>query len=124
MAAQRKLARGLEALDLAARQVTDLPRACEVPKERRLLRYPLLIGGAGNRDRVYQALRGCGLGPSGMYPSALPAIPGLERVLAGQGPFPEAEAFARRLLTLPTHAGVRPEDVAKMCQHIAAIQKA
>jgi dTDP-4-amino-4,6-dideoxygalactose transaminase len=44
-------------------------------------------------------------------------------VLAGQGPFPAAEAFATRILTLPTHTGVRRGDVAKMCRVLDAREK-
>jgi dTDP-4-amino-4,6-dideoxygalactose transaminase len=91
----------------------DLPRVCKVPADRRLLRYPLLIE-AALRDRLYGALQRRGLGASIMYPAALPGIPGLETVLAGQGPIPMAEAFAARILTLPTHQRVSREAIGRM----------
>ena len=115
MAVQRALVDMLGELDLAARGIIDLPRVCKAPESRRLLRYPLVVD-AVDRDPLYQELKRRGLGPSGMYPVALPGIPGLERLLEGQGPFPVAEAFATRILTLPTHNGVRRRDVAKICQ--------
>jgi dTDP-4-amino-4,6-dideoxygalactose transaminase len=115
MAAQKALVDMLGELDLSAKRIIDLPRVCKTPESRRLLRYPLVVD-AVDRDPLYQALKRRGLGPSGMYPAALPGIPGLERLLEGQGPFPAAEVFATRILTLPTHNGVRRGDVAKICQ--------
>ena len=119
MAVQKALVERLGDLDLAARGIIDLHRACQTPPERRLLRYPLLIR-ATDRDRLYEKLKHCGLGPSGMYPAALPGISGLEELLAGQGPFPAAEGFATRILTLPTHTGVRQADIAKMRRVLGA----
>ena len=66
------------------------------------------------RTRLLSWLNEAGLGASTMYPDILPAIPGLELLLAGQGPFPVAERFASELLTLPAHAGVRDADIQKI----------
>jgi hypothetical protein len=93
--------------------VIDLPGVCRVQPQRRLLRYPLLIQ-AEWRDRIYRRLRNAGLGPSLLYPSSLSHIHGLENLLQGQGDFPAANAFARRMLTLPTHDGVRQADIRKI----------
>lgn len=82
----------------------------------RLLRYPLLCGTKALRDELYRRLDRAGLGASRMYPSALPGIEGLEKILAGQGPFPQAQAFSDRLLTLPTHGGVTRRDVERIWQ--------
>ena len=99
--------------------VIDLPGVCQVQPHRRLLRYPLLIQ-AEWRDRVYHRLRGAGLGPSLLYPSSLPRIRGLENLLQGQGDFPAADAFARRILTLPTHDRVRKADIGKIREILVA----
>jgi len=72
------------------------------------------------RDRVYHRLRNAGLGPSLLYPSSLPRIHGLEKLLQGQGAFPAADAFARRILTLPTHEGVRKADIGKIREILVA----
>jgi hypothetical protein len=93
--------------------VLDLPAVCRVQPDRRLLRYPLLVHAAW-RDRVYHRLRNAGLGPSLLYPSSLPGLPGLENLLQDQGSYPVAEAFAGRILTLPTHDGVRNADINKI----------
>ena len=103
---------------LADDRIVNLPMACQLPVKQRLLRYPLLIDSAV-RNRIYSRLTESGMGASIMYPGILPAISGLEALLAGQGPFPMAEQFAGRLLTLPAHAGVRPVDI----QKIAAVMR-
>jgi len=99
--------------------VIDLPGVCQVQPHRRLLRYPLLVQ-AEWRDRVYHRLRNAGLGPSLLYPSSLPRIRGLENLLQGQGDFPAADAFARRILTLPTHDRVRKADVGRIREILVA----
>ena len=96
-----------------------MPAVCRVKPYRRLLRYPLLIQ-AEWRDRAYHRLRKAGLGPSLLYPSSLPRIPGLKDLLRGQGNFPAAEAFAECILTLPTHDGVRQADIRRMREVLVA----
>jgi dTDP-4-amino-4,6-dideoxygalactose transaminase len=100
-------------MNTSATGIIDLPKVCQVSPERRLLRYPLLVN-ESIRDRLYRQLHRFGSGPSVMYPAALPGIPGLEALLAGQGPFPVAEAFAARILTLPTHRLVGLKDIANI----------
>lgn len=115
MRVQNAFVRMLEEIDSAETGVIDLPGVCQAPRERRLLRYPLLVE-ASIRDKLYRQLRRSGLGPSVMYPAALPGISGLETLLSGQGPFPAAEAFATGVLTLPTHGHVREHDIAHIRQ--------
>ena len=57
-----------------------------------------------------------------MYPSTLPGIAGLETLLHDKGEFPEAEAFAARILTLPTHMGVRQADIRKMARLLGGVR--
>jgi hypothetical protein len=115
MGVQTALSRMLGEADLGTAGILDLAVACALPSDRRLLRYPLLVD-AAERDRLFSELRRRGLGASRMYPATLPGIPGLERLLAGQGPFPAAEAFAARILTLPTHRRVSRRDIEEMRQ--------
>jgi len=98
---------------LADDTIVNLPIACNLPAQQRLLRYPLLAD-SKLRDRLVAGLSEAGMGVSIMYPSVLPAIAGLETLLAGQGPFPAAARFAGQLLTLPTHAAVQSADIRKM----------
>jgi dTDP-4-amino-4,6-dideoxygalactose transaminase len=97
----------------------DLPAVCGVQPPRRLLRYPLLVQ-TGWRDRIYQRLRKAGLGPSILYPSSLPGIQGLEELVGDQGDFPAAEAFAGRMLTIPTHDRVSGSDIQKIRELLVA----
>ena len=108
---QQALAEMFRETDAAAIGQIDLPRACQLPPERRILRYPLLVDSA-IRDRLYRQLHKFGSGPSIMYPATLPGISGLEMLLSDQGPFNAAEAFAARILTLPTHRWVSADDIA------------
>ena len=107
---QAALADIVKGTDTGGEALIDLPVVCRVQPHRRLLRYPLLLKTEW-RDRVYHRLRKAGLGPSILYPSSLQRIPGLKDLLGGQGNFPSAEAFAGRILTLPTHERVRHADI-------------
>ena len=91
---------------------------CKMEANRRLLRYPLLIE-EKYRDSVYQKLKRAGLGASIMYAASLPRIPGMPGGLNNKQGFPNAENFAARLLTLPTHLYVN----AKVINKIEAILK-
>ena len=99
--------------NLGSDRVTDLPMICGTPVGRRLLRYPLLVE-SGTLSLIYKKLRHSGLGTSRMYAVPLPAIPGLEHMFRRQGPFPVAQCFADRLMTLPTHARVTQADIGKI----------
>lgn len=58
----------------------------------------------GARDEALRRLRLAGV--TAMYPASLDRVPGLRTRLVGSLEMPGARAFAARLLTLPTHAGV------------------
>jgi dTDP-4-amino-4,6-dideoxygalactose transaminase len=122
MAAQTALSAMLSDLDPAASGMIDLPRVCAVSAQRRLLRYPVLVE-VHRRNQLYRALQKRGLGPSLMYPAALPRISGLESILAGQGPFPAAEAFAAGILTLPVHRRVTIRDIECMRRVIFSVRQ-
>jgi dTDP-4-amino-4,6-dideoxygalactose transaminase len=116
---QTALADIVKGTDASEEALIDLPAVCQVQSHRRLLRYPLLIQ-AEWRDRIYRRLRNAGLGPSLLYPSSLPRIPGLKDLLHGQENFPAAEAFAGRILTLPTHDRVQHADIRKIREILVA----
>ena len=99
----------LDSLD----KINNLPRLCNMEENRRLLRYPLLLE-VESRDRVYQKLKQAGLGVSIMYPTSLPKITGLTHILDNKQGFPNADMFASRILTLPTHASVCEKNIEKM----------
>lgn len=109
-----KISSMLDSLD----KINNLPRMCFIEGNRRLLRYPLLLE-VESRDRVYRKLKQAGLGVSVMYPTSLPRITGLAHILdnkqgGNEQSFPNAEMFASRILTLPTHLSVGEKDIKKM----------
>lgn len=70
-------------------------------------RLACLAPDAQRRDAAVEALASVGAGASAMYPSALGAIPALRPHLEGPAELPGARDLASRLLTLPTHGGLR-----------------
>lgn len=93
-------------------RVINLPRVCGMDSNHRLLRYPLLLE-AVSRDRIYQQLKQAGLGVSIMYQDTLPGIGGLSHLFKNKD-YPQAQAFASSLITLPVHAKVSDKNVEKM----------
>jgi hypothetical protein len=113
VAAYRARSGGLEAQYAAVARgggVVDLARSCGLPLDTPLNRYPLLARDREQRDGLSQQLQG--YGASRFYGSVLPDVPGLQEVLGAADPCPRAREFADRVLTLPTHDGVYPLDVA------------
>ena len=108
-----KMSSMLESLTDLQDKLRNLPRICNMESDRRLLRYPVLLDTA-LRDRACQRLKQTGLGASIMYPTSLPKISGVNHLLYGKQSFPNAEDFASRVLTLPTHTGVGEKDIGRM----------
>lgn len=104
---------------LSLPEIVDMTRLAEGVRPPRLLRYPLLVTDSHLRERLYQKMRGAGLGVSKMYPSTLPGIPGLAGILDSRAHYPQAEALARGIITLPTHQGVNTRHVAEMQKILA-----
>lgn len=85
------------------------------------LRLPLLAADNALRDRALTRLRAAGIGASSYYPGAVCNIPGIDAVLATPGVHcPRAEGVARRILTLPTHPLVEPQDPQRMVEILVA----
>ena len=93
--------------------VIDLPQVCAMKRNRRLLRYPILVV-AAERDRIYGKLHQAGLGVSIMYPASLPEINGLNHIFDKDHNFPNAKSFASSLITLPIHSSVSDKDLDSM----------
>jgi dTDP-4-amino-4,6-dideoxygalactose transaminase len=78
-------------------------------------RFPILTRHESHRADLLQRFRKAGIVASSSYPSSIGDIPGIASHLAAdQGPCPGARSIARRILTLPTHAGVTPRDLELM----------
>lgn len=71
----------------------------------RLLRYPLLLATAEQKQQLLHALTQRGLGATAMYQHALVDIEGMHEWIAATE-CPQATDFAARFMTLPLHTGV------------------
>jgi dTDP-4-amino-4,6-dideoxygalactose transaminase len=79
------------------------------------IRFPLIARDRSVRDRAVLRLQAGGIGASPFYPSAICDIPRLAPHMAVRDFHrPRAEDLSSRLLTLPTHPFVRPEDLDRM----------
>lgn len=80
-------------------------------------RLALRAPSAGAREVALAALRD--LGATTLYPAALDALPELRPSLAGEPRCPGARELAARLLTVPTHAGLRGPRLARLVATLA-----
>lgn len=77
------------------------------------LRYALLAPSATLRDDALEALKQSGIGANAFYEKTLPEIVDAQMLISkGKTKYPRARDFSARLLTIPTHEGVRSADVA------------
>lgn len=76
------------------------------------LRLPLMAESRRRRDELFSESRTQGLGLSLMYPSTLND---LDEVREDNGQFPGAQAVADRLIAIPTHQYVSPQDGKTIC---------
>jgi perosamine synthetase len=85
------------------------------------LRLPLLASDQDHRRRLLEALNAAGIGATGSYPSSIADIPELAGMLVGDVDPPGARFVADRIVTLPTHPYVSPDDVERMTVTIARV---
>jgi len=84
-------------------------------------RFPILTRHESQRADLLRQFRAAGIVASASYPSSIGDIPGIASYLApDQEPCPSARSIARRILTLPTHAGVTVRDLDLMVRIIGA----
>ncbi|MBL3556722.1 MULTISPECIES: DegT/DnrJ/EryC1/StrS family aminotransferase [Marinobacter] len=77
------------------------------------LRYGLLALDRESRDKAIDALTAKGIGANAFYGYKLPDIAGVSACLDGlREGYPNAEFFAARLVTLPSHEDVSEKDLA------------
>jgi perosamine synthetase len=82
-------------------------------------RLGLIAPGAAVRDDALVALTA--FGATQLYPSPLDRVDELRPHRAGDAPCPGAHEFASRLLTLPTHAGLRGLQVDQIVRTLARL---
>lgn len=76
------------------------------------LRYALLAPSAKSRNDALKALNRSGIGANALYEKTLPEIVDAQVLGSnGRSRYPQAQDFAARLLTIPTHEGVGSRDV-------------
>lgn len=102
---RRRAAEGM-ALAASIREATRFePLLADPPEAGVYPRLALRAPDGASRDAALADLADLGAGASAFYPSALDAIPALAPHAAGD--VPRARDLAARLLTLPTHGGLR-----------------
>lgn len=88
--------------------------------EPRFLRLPFVVKGEELANRLFDMLSGQGIGVSRSYLRTLPDL--FSGVVPSNGQeFPGASSLASCLLTLPTHAYLREEDVARIAGTFHAV---
>lgn len=83
---------------------------CSLGADTPRLRYGVLAPSQVIRDNCVTALNSAGIAANDFYGNALCAIPGVADLIDSAN-LPSAENFASRLLTLPCHEDVTPQDV-------------
>ena len=76
-------------------------------RSRRLLRFPVLLRDKDGRSDMMDRAHSKGLGLSRLYDNALPRVQGVKELHMDMPDVPNANGFAERLFTLPTHHQVR-----------------
>jgi len=98
----------------------DVPQPAEGAKPV-YQRFPILTRHERHRAELLRRFRKAGIVASPSYPSSIGDIPGIASYVApDQAPCPSARSIARRILTLPTHAGVTTRDLDVMVRIIRA----
>lgn len=97
----------------AGEHIVDLPADCDALGYH-LTRYPILAMDDGSSTDLLKLLSRKGLGASPFYKNILPWIKGINGEIRFPGRYPNAESFAKRLITLPTHQYVRTEDISAL----------
>ncbi len=86
------------------------------------LRYPLLVDDKQTRLRLLDQKRALGISAS--YPKALSQLTEIRHKLVGQPDCPGAEWVAQQIVTLPTHAYVRQQDMSEIVDSVSNLGRA
>lgn len=114
--AQRQLSE-ISEISTNCDQLIDLAKTCSTYNNQRLLRYPLLLPNQQARDTLLKKLTQAGCGASPLYQTILPNIAGVSAQLKNTPSLPNADNFAQRLITLPTHQNVNKKHI-KIIEHL------
>lgn len=119
--ALRKRERTVESIyraELTSNQMNN----CVQASENRLLRFPYLCRTASNRDKIVELANREGLGVSKMYQQSLSQIESIPNINDKGRAFQNAQHFAERFLTLPTHQSVKAKHAHRLCQIIQDVE--
>jgi len=94
-------------LDALACKTIELSQYCSSYQGQKRLRLAVLCESNQEKQTLLNRWQEQGLGASSFYPTSLPNIEAIPAVVKSQGPFPNAEDFANRLITLPTHQHIK-----------------
>lgn len=104
----------------AERLSTQLQRV-ETPKVRegdRHVFHQYTIRVHGDRDLLQQGMREAGIGSAVHYPIPLHQQPIIRELGLGEGAFPNAEAAAATVLSLPIHPSLTPDEVDYIAEQV------
>ena len=85
-----------------------------------LLRFPLIFKEAAARDRILDELQRRGLGATGSFPVPLNDLEGACNYLDRDEKFSNATGISQRILTLPLHQYVTPDDIVRISKVFSA----
>ncbi|MCZ2111207.1 MAG: DegT/DnrJ/EryC1/StrS family aminotransferase [Dehalococcoidia bacterium] len=103
-----------------ATRLCELIRSVETPRVRdgdRHVFHQFTIRTSGDRDALQVALTEAGIGTAVHYPIPIHEQPIMTQMGYGEGSFPVAEEAAKRVLSLPVHPALGPEDL----EYIASV---
>jgi dTDP-4-amino-4,6-dideoxygalactose transaminase len=86
---------------------------CKESKPVNLVRLPVLVSSAEDRDRFCRTSNEKGFGVMPAYPTPIHQVPQISEEFAGQD-FPNAKILAECLMTLPVHDYVQKSDRIKI----------
>lgn len=84
------------------------------------LRLPVIMPTAEKKREFCVAGKDQGLGVSALYPTPISKVPELKAMCGGQE-YPGAAVLADRLVTLPVHQYVGPQDIERVCSVLHAV---
>lgn len=105
---------------LSANKLNNL-KALFGSRRKRLLRYPLLLPNAKQRDELIACLNRAGLGASTMYQKPLIEIEGINTLIKSNSAHTNSRAFAQRFITLPVHAKITQKHLLEISRHLCAL---
>jgi dTDP-4-amino-4,6-dideoxygalactose transaminase len=87
------------------------------------LRYPVRASSRAQREALVVQLSRAGFRYVRSYPEPLGGIPGFATMLAERTPTRGAQELADRVVALPCHCGVEPDDIQRAARAIGSVER-